>query len=325
VRGVGHVSTQNPDGVKTVSPTLRLALLAVICFSLATLLQPRAMTWGNQTQGGGVLKILFGEGRRLFANHFFIQADVSFHSGYYPSIFDQAKRPKASPMVSGHDEHEGHDRDAKAHSPDGHDSHQPAGEAQSHDEAAHEREMAFLHEPKDWIERFGRHFIITEHTHLAGGKEREILPWLRLSAELDPQRVDTYTVAAYWLRVRLGNAKAAEEFLREGLRNNPNSCEILFELGRVYYEANHDTSRARNVWDLALRKWKEQESPKKDPDLFLLAKITENLAHLEEQEGNVNRAISMLELAKQASPHSEDLQKQIEELKDRLASPPPPK
>lgn len=304
---------------------LRLVLLAVICFSLATLLQPRTMTWGNRAQADGVLKILFGEGRRLFANHFFIQADVSFHGGYYPSIFDQAKRPKESPMVSGHDEHDEHDHEAPAKSADTNDSHQPDVDARGHDETAHEREMAFLHEPKDWIERFGRHFIITEHAHLAGGKEREILPWLRLSAELDPQRVDTYTVAAYWLRVRLGNAKAAEEFLREGLRNNPNSYEILFELGRVYYEANHDAGRARNVWELALRKWNEQESPKKEPDLSLLARIVGNLARLEEQEGNFDRAIGLLELAKKASPHPANLDVQITELRAKLAARATPK
>ncbi|MCU0782877.1 MAG: hypothetical protein MUF81_02280 [Verrucomicrobia bacterium] len=311
--------------MKTVSPTLRLALLAVICFSLATLLQPRAMTWGNRAQGGGVLKILFGEGRRLFANHFFIQADVSFHSGYYPSIFDQAKRPKQSAMVSGHDERDEHDHGAHAKSADANDSHPPVADAPGQDESGHKCEMAFLQQPKDWIERFGRRFIISEHTHLSGGKEREILPWLRLSAELDPQRVDTYTVAAYWLRQRLGNAKAAEEFLREGLRNNPNNCQILFELGRVYYEDNHDVGRARNVWDLALRKWDEQESSKKDPDLPLLAGITENLARLEELEGNFDRAIGLLELAKKASPHPADLDVQIVELKAKLASRATPK
>lgn len=288
---------------------LRLVLLAVICFSLATLLQPRAMTWGNRRQADGVLKIVFGEGRRLFANHFFIQADVSFHSGYYPSIFDQAKRPKESPMVSGRNEHDEHDHNALS----------PEADTHGHDESAHEREMAFLHAPKDWIERFGRHFIITEHTHLTSGKEREILPWLRLSAELDPQRVETYTVAAYWLRLRFGKAKEAEEFLREGLRNNPNSYQILFELGRAYFESDHDVGRARNVWELALRKWKEQESSKKDPDLPLLAWITENLARLEEQEGNFDRAIGLLELAKKASPHPADLDARIAELRARLA------
>ena len=51
--------------------------------------------------------------------------------------------------------------------------------------------------------RFGRKFRVTEHKHLSGDStERELLPWLKISAELDPQRVETYTVAAYWLRPR---------------------------------------------------------------------------------------------------------------------------
>jgi len=38
----------------------------------------------------------------------------------------------------------------------------------------------------------------------------------------------------------LNRPDQAEAFLREGLRNNPANCEILFELGRIYHESNHD-------------------------------------------------------------------------------------
>jgi tetratricopeptide (TPR) repeat protein len=289
--------------VKQSSPLLRLALLAVVCFSLATLLQPRTTAWNDRAQADNVLSVLLGDGRRLFANQFFVEADVSFHSGYYPSIFDQADKAAQSPMVSGKDEH--------------HDD-----EAAGHDEDEHEKQMAFLKEPHDWIEAFGRHFIITEHTHLAGGQEREILPWLRVSAALDPQRIDTYTVAAYWLRSRLGKVKEAEDFLRDGLRANPNSPEILFELGQLYLQNHHDTNRARNVWELSLRRWQETEPGKKEPDepnLFLLDKIAMNLAHLEEDAGNYDRAIAYIELAKKASPHPESLEQQIQEIKQKKA------
>src|ERR1043165_4292725 len=155
--------------MKRISPILVLALLLVLCFSLATLLQPRAAMWSRSAQSGSVLKVLLGDGRRLFANHFFVQADVSFHSGYYPTIFDTQDKPKTSAMAAGQT---------------------------AHDEAEHERQMA-IGQSRDWIEAFGRHFRVTEHTHLQNGQEREILPWLRLSAELDPQRVETYTVASY--------------------------------------------------------------------------------------------------------------------------------
>jgi tetratricopeptide (TPR) repeat protein len=190
----------------------------------------------------------------------------------------------------------------------------------SKEDEEHERKMKFLGWPTDWIDRFGRHFIITEHTHLEGGKEREMLPWLKLSAELDPHRIDTYTVAAYWLRT-LGKVKDAEDFLREGLRNNPDSYEILFELGRLYSQSYHDTNRARNVWEQALKKWNNQEPSKKEPDNQSLHDISLNLAHLEETSGNFEAAIRHLEKAKSVSPNPKVLQRQIDELRQKLKQP----
>src|SRR6266478_287898 len=198
------------DLMKRIIPYSILAVLAATCFSLATVLQGRVSNWSRRGESDSVLKVLLGDGRRLFANHFFVEADVYFHSGYYPSIFDRREAPK--------------------------DTRHLTSEEGSPEEEAHEKEMQFLGPPRDWIERFGRHFMVTEHTHLEGGNEREILPWLRLSAELDPQRVETYTVAAFWLR-NMDKIQEAEQFLHEGRRANPDSPEILFELGGLYYES----------------------------------------------------------------------------------------
>ncbi len=294
------------------SPPLVLALLLAVCFTVATSTQRHALNWSTRAQADSMLKVLLGDGRRMFANHFFTQADVTFHSGYYPSIFDRREKPSASPMQSGHEGHDDHEaEDSHAH-----------GEHCNHGEDAHEKEMAFLNQPRDWIERFGRHFFVTDHTHLAKGREREILPWLRLSAELDPQRVQTYTVAAFWLRTQLGKVAEAEEFLREGLRANPQSYEILFALGQVRYDHHQDVVRARNLWEVALRYWKEQESGKPEPDVASLREITLHLARLEEAEGNWRRAIEHLKVAKMVSPQPELLQQQIEELQQKLAEPP---
>jgi tetratricopeptide (TPR) repeat protein len=279
--------------VKKATAYLTLLMLLAVCFSTATLLQPRVGKWGERSEGDNLFKILLGDGRRLFAEHYFTKADVYFHSGYYPTIFDRRPGPKDNRHMS-EEEHGSHEEE-------------------------HEKEMDFLGQPKDWVERFGRHFIVSEHTHLSGGKEREMLPWLKLSAELDPNRVDTYTVAAFWLRKHLGNVAEAEKFLREGLRANPNSYEILFALGSLYSENLQETNRARNVWELALRKWNEQAQQGKKPDNFALEEITVNLAHLEEDQGNLRLAISYLEQAKQVSPSPVSLDIQIQELKKRLS------
>ena len=279
-----------------LAPYLVLMLLAVAGFSLATTLQPRVSRWRDQATSDSVLKVLLGDGRRIFANQAFVEADVYFHSGYYPSVFDQSQAPKDS-------------------------RHMTATEGSTEAEE-HEKKMNFLGPPRDWIERFGRHFLISAHTHLAAGKEREILPWLKLSAELDPQRVDTYTVAAYWLRKQLGKPADAEQFLREGARNNPGSYEILFELGRLYQENYHDSARARDLWELALRRWREREGAKKEPDLKSYEEIVINLAHVEEQAGKLTSAIQYLQMAIKASPNPQALQQQIAELQAKVAASP---
>src|SRR6266705_2919921 len=118
---------------RTTTLYLILVLLAASTFTVATALQPRIVRWSQRGQDS-VLKVLLGDGRRLFANHFFVKADIYFHSGYYPSIFDQAQAPK--------------------------DSHHMTSQEGSQTEEEHEKAMNFLHAPKDWIERFGRHFLI---------------------------------------------------------------------------------------------------------------------------------------------------------------------
>jgi len=86
------------------------------------------------------------------------------------------------------------------------------------------------------------------------------LPWLRLAAEMDPHQVQTYLTASFWLRSALNQPKEAEEFLREGLRANPDSFDILIELGYVYDFNKNDPRSARRLWELALQKWKRQEA-----------------------------------------------------------------
>ena len=309
------------------SPYAWLALLVTGCFTLATGLELRSLRSITRAEKNNFFQKLLGDGRRMFANQFIVMADVYFHSGYYPSVFDRRDGYAAKGVVAktasnhkeDHSDHkhdaEGHciEDDKKNHSAHKHDEHGHCEE--EHDDAA----KGFMGEPRDWIERFGRRFKVTEHTHLENGKQREILPWLRLAADMDPQMVQTYTVAAFWLRSELGQVKEAEEFLREGLRNNPESYEILFELGRLYNETSHDTNRARNVWKTALRRWDAQDLEAKKESIFSYEQITVNLGRLEEAAGNWLPAIQYLDLAKQASPNPANLQRQIDEIQAKAS------
>src|SRR5215831_2330509 len=253
--------------MKRTFPWFALCFLGACTFTLATLLQPDAMIW-SQSGKGSVLKILLGNGRQLLANHFMTKADVYFHSGYYPTIFDKKPVHHEDHLAGG-----------------GSADHQESGHNDG-DEHGEEDETDFLGPPRDLFERIGRNALITEHTHLEHGNEREILPWLRLTAELDPHRIQAYTVASYWLANRLGKQKEAEQFLREGLRQNPDSYEILRDLGKMYWNFEHDPERAATVWQMSLRRWLQQEPQKEKPDNAALLDLTLGLARYEEQRGD---------------------------------------
>lgn len=249
----------------------------------------------QQRETGSVLKLLLGESRRAFALHVFLKADAYFHQGFYPSVFDSTAAPESK-------------------------THLVAATEENHH---HEHHHGHAHnQHRDWLEAFGCRFQPAEHRHLEGlGQAREILPWLRLAAELDPQRVETFTVTAYWLREHLNQVKEAEAFLREGLRANPQSYEILFELGRLYAENDRDVPRARSVLELAIEKWLRQEASKVSPDHVSYRQILGQLAALEERTGNLERALAHYIRVAQVSPNPATVQKRIAELRAKLAAP----
>ncbi len=286
-----------------------MILLLVICFSLAAWLDPK-FQHRQQDISTGILSTLMGDSRRMFANHFFVKADAYFHSGFYPTIFDNQESFKTPHMA------------------------EDAGALKGRNQG---EETAFMGKPLDFIEEFERHFYPAVHTHLdqggaqginkvggdlgeaEGGDVREILPWLRISATLDPERIETYMVAAYWLRKRMGKVDEAEQFLREGLHVSPGNPALLFELGRIFEEDRKEIARPRNVWLYAVQKLDAQKSPKTDQDEFMLSQLTLRLARLEEGQGNLSLAIDWLERYKPLSPTPDVIAQQIEELKRKIS------
>jgi tetratricopeptide (TPR) repeat protein len=281
---------------------LLLLALLVLCFGLGASLQPQFQALENsRRQSNDFFSLLLGDSSKMFANSFATKADAYYHSGYYPTIFDNNEAFKTLHMA------------------------EDTGAVNSQN---HGEETSFMGPPRDWIDAFGRHFIPNRHTHLdEGGADdlgasdnvREILPWLKLSAKLDPENIQTYTVTAYWLRLRMHKDKEAEQVLREGLRNNPRSYEILFELGRLYNESYHDTDRARNVWELGVRYWSALDDDAKKENKFIFEQITTHLGKLEEDAGNLPQAVNWLQAAQKASMTPGDLQKRIDEIKKKMA------
>jgi len=122
-------------------------------------------------------------------------------------------------------------------------------------------------------------------------------------------------VASYWLTQKLNKLDEAEHFLREGLRANPGSYEILYELGRIAYEHRKDPGRARNLWVLALQNFRKADQAEQDSELLLHCQILGSLAKLEQEQKNNAEAIRYFIELKKYSPFKEQVQAWIDYLK----------
>ncbi len=308
-------SNRTNDGMNMISPDtsqpparylefLVPVLLLTLAFGLAAWLGPHLEAQFPQREDlDDPLAVLLGDTRVLFANSFFVKADAYFHSGYYPTIYDN-NAPFKTPHI---------------------------GEDSSTMESKNSGdETTIFSYPHNWVERFELNFFPSYHTHLDQGgvdgegatEVKEIMPWLKLSAELDAHRVETYLVTAYWLRNRMHKVNEAEQALRDGLRANPGNAALLYELGQLYRESRNQPTQARQLYLAALDSWGREYSGNPEPDKFLLGHILGALAKLEEHEGNNAKAVEYFKALKTVSPVPDDIQKQIDALNPQPASKP---
>ena len=107
------------------------------------------------------------------------------------------------------------------------------------------------------------------------------------------------------MRKNLRRVEDARDILREGIRNNPKSFELLFAMGQIYQQDDTNKIKARNIWIAAKRYWEEQSIEAKELSSDVYGRITGNLAHLELEAGNLQLAVQYFELDKLTSPKPE--------------------
>ena len=284
---------------------LVVALLLVVAFSLAAKLGPliESRLIANGEADDNPLATWLGTSRQMFANSFFVKADAYYHSGYYPTIYDN-NAPFKTPHI-------GEDSGTMASKNSG-------------------DENAIFSQPHNWVERFELNFFPSRHTHLDEGgvdgqgaaEVKEIMPWLKISETLDEHRIETFLVTAYWLRNRMHKVNEAEQLLRDGLRANRGNAALLFELGQLYREDRHNPAQARNLYLAALDSWGKANASQDEQDKFLLGHILGALAVLEKGEGDYIKAAGYLRILKKISPDPDAIQKQIDELEQKTATKP---
>src|SRR5580698_7262307 len=71
-----------------------------LSFGLAGGLVPRYIALENAAhQSDNFFQLLLGGSSQIFANNFFIKADAYYHSGYYPTIFDNRQAFETAHMA----------------------------------------------------------------------------------------------------------------------------------------------------------------------------------------------------------------------------------
>ena len=131
------------------------------------------------------------------------------------------------------------------------------------------------------------------HAHLGGESIREIMPWLWLAIRSDPQNVESYLVAAFWLSGELDRPDLAHEILNKARYSNPGSYHVRIARGRLHVEQGemHDAARA---FDAALVLWPGEEDPEGVDARLGKRNILLHNALLHEMSGENDDAIKAL-------------------------------
>ncbi len=83
----------------------------------------------------------------------------------------------------------------------------------------------------------------SEHKHVRGEEEKEVLPWFVIAARLNPHNVEAWLDGTYWY-YRTGKTDEAERFISRGILKNPTDHRVYLERGVLYHRLRrwHDAA-----------------------------------------------------------------------------------
>ncbi|MGB9797292.1 MAG: tetratricopeptide repeat protein [bacterium] len=124
------------------------------------------------------------------------------------------------------------------------------------------------------------------------GEHEKIPPLIRIITWLDPHFIEAYSSGAWQLAWNSEDWRlipSAEEFLKEGIQNNPDKYELYADMGWLYYDKVRD-------YDKAIEWYKRASALPSPPQ------VKRMLAHSYERAGKIDEAIkiwkSLIEEAK---------------------------
>jgi len=164
----------------------------------------------------------------------------------------------------------------------------------------------------DRIQRWHAALQPSGHVHAEGAAVHEIMPWLEFAIRANPQNVDAYLTAAYWLGVAQ-RPYLAERVLLLGQQQNPGDHRILAERARLLFD-RHDDARAAALLDEGLRVWPSRLDPQDSQALLDLAAMLSYRGFLYELAGDSKAALALFRKALEASPGNVGLERRVRAL-----------
>ena len=240
----------------------------------------------------------FGEFTDYLSYMSFLKADIYYHGGIYDFHGPEE------------DSHEHlHIVEEAEHSHEDQDAHEckHAHEDNNIQEHGH---LPYEGKPSlNILLSIGEAVNITEHRHLLGKEEKEVLPWIYYAVKLNPHNEIAYSVGGFWIAVKLKNPDEAIKFLKEGYMNNPDSYEICQALGQIYFLKKSDYRNAMVYLEKAKNLSDEQNA-----DKFEKRNIYSLLAEAYYRTGNKERAIDLYKDLLVDFPRNESIEKRIKEI-----------
>ena len=294
----------NKDSIENSreSPTRRAIIGLVICVLLIGYLswnlRPQSLPLSSmlsysdftdlKKENASPVVALLGEFRAGISYILFLKTEQYLHSGIrYRPLSEKEKQLGRQEIhhESSLPEHE-EARHNSAVTDHVHDEDDPDHD-HSHEHSSGHTHGAQMVPPPDWDHRgiFGKidraiHPYEAEGQEMEHGEVKQMLPWYRLVTYANPRFAKAYVIGAFVIS-RFGDREdEAEEFLREGLRMNPDSIEIKEALARHFFHRKRNPVRAKPLFQSAIAIGKEKKELSADEEHALQSAYS-NLTLLE--------------------------------------------
>ncbi|MCK4994273.1 MAG: hypothetical protein KAS13_04405 [Candidatus Omnitrophica bacterium] len=159
---------------------------------------------------------IFGQLRKDIGAFCYLKADQYFHRG--------------SHHADGHKNcsFETHDNDTEKHSDCEH----------------HLDKKTAPEKPLDLFAKVYKAIHFRPVLHLGSFENAEILPWFDITTRFNPHFINAYLDGGFWLNTKMNQPDKALAFLRRGLKYNPLSWQIVFQMGEIYFTKKKDYAKS---------------------------------------------------------------------------------